>query len=290
MIVAFIPMLMTCRGVLLPQPRRPGRRHDVLLGHARLRPLGGVDRRLGDRRRRHHRHGEPGRDRRDLHVPARSAPTTPTASARCSSLGVIWIAADDLDLLRRHRGLRATQYFLLTAEIVTLLLFAVVALWKVYAEDVPGSIDPSLSWFNPFAIDSTSALVAGLHAGDLHLLGLGLDRSRSTRRRKDATERPGQGGRRRDAHPARHLPDRHGRGVRPTRARSCLGRQLRTTSLGLLGTDVLGSPLDNLLIIAVLTSAAASTQTTILPTTRTTLSMAAKGAAPRYFARIHPRT
>ena len=51
---------------------------------------------------------------------------------------------------------------------------------------------------------------------------------------------------------------------------------------------MLGSPLDNLLIIAVLTSAAASTQTTILPTTRTTLSMAAKGAAPRYFARIHP--
>ena len=60
-------------------------------------------------------------------------------------------------------------------------------------------------------------------------------------------------------------------------------------AFGLLGTDVLGSPLDNLLIIAVLTSAAASTQTTILPTTRTTLSMAAKGAAPRYFARIHPK-
>jgi amino acid transporter len=32
-----------------------------------------------------------------------------------------------------------------------------------------------------------------------------------------------------------------------------------------------------------------STQTTILPTARTTLSMAAHGALPRYFARIHPR-
>ncbi len=51
----------------------------------------------------------------------------------------------------------------------------------------------------------------------------------------------------------------------------------------------MGSPLDKLLIIAVLTSAAASTQTTILPTTRTSLSMAAKGAAPSYFARVHPR-
>ena len=39
----------------------------------------------------------------------------------------------------------------------------------------------------------------------------------------------------------------------------------------------------------VLSSAAASTQTTILPTARTTLSMAAYRAIPRVFAKIHPR-
>ena len=50
-----------------------------------------------------------------------------------------------------------------------------------------------------------------------------------------------------------------------------------------------GSPLDKILIIAVLTSAAASTQTTILPTARTTLSMARKRAWPRRFADVHPR-
>ena len=59
--------------------------------------------------------------------------------------------------------------------------------------------------------------------------------------------------------------------------------------LGALGEDVLGSPWDKLLIIAVLTSAAASTQTTILPTTRATLSMASHGALPKTFAKIHPR-
>ena len=48
--------------------------------------------------------------------------------------------------------------------------------------------------------------------------------------------------------------------------------------LSALGGNVLGSPLDKLLIIAVLTSASASTQTTILPTTRTALSMAYHGA------------
>ena len=51
--------------------------------------------------------------------------------------------------------------------------------------------------------------------------------------------------------------------------------------LSVLGTQVFGSPWDKLLIIAVLTSASASTQTTILPTARTTLSMARWGAIPR---------
>ena len=59
--------------------------------------------------------------------------------------------------------------------------------------------------------------------------------------------------------------------------------------LNALGTGVLGSPLDKLLIICVLTSASASTQTTILPTARTTLSMAHWRAIPSAFGRIHPR-
>ena len=45
---------------------------------------------------------------------------------------------------------------------MTLALFAVVALVKVYAGDFPDSIDPSLSWLNPFEIDSTTALIDGV--------------------------------------------------------------------------------------------------------------------------------
>ena len=59
--------------------------------------------------------------------------------------------------------------------------------------------------------------------------------------------------------------------------------------LSVLGGQVFSSPWDKLLILAVLTSAAASTQTTILPTARTTLSMARKRALPAIFARVHPR-
>lgn len=56
-----------------------------------------------------------------------------------------------------------------------------------------------------------------------------------------------------------------------------------------IGHKVLGSGLDKLLIIAVLTSASASTQTTILPTARTVLSMARSNAIPTRFGAIHPR-
>jgi amino acid transporter len=59
--------------------------------------------------------------------------------------------------------------------------------------------------------------------------------------------------------------------------------------LSVLGTEVFGSPLDKILIIAVLTSAAASTQTTILPTARTALSMARWGALPKRLGEVSPR-
>ena len=53
--------------------------------------------------------------------------------------------------------------------------------------------------------------------------------------------------------------------------------------LGAAGNLVLGSPFYKFLIIAVLRSAAASTQTTILPAARSELSMAVHKALPGWF-------
>jgi amino acid transporter len=64
---------------------------------------------------------------------------------------------------------------------------------------------------------------------------------------------------------------------------------LSVTGSAIFGTSGLGLVLSRLLILMVLSSAAASTQTTILPTARTTLSMAAYGALPQPFAKIDPR-
>ncbi len=59
--------------------------------------------------------------------------------------------------------------------------------------------------------------------------------------------------------------------------------------LSTLATGVLGSPWDKLVVLAVLTSALASTQTTILPASRTVLSMARGNALPAYLGETHPR-
>src|SRR6202034_3263868 len=64
---------------------------------------------------------------------------------------------------------------------------------------------------------------------------------------------------------------------------------LSVTGSAVFGSSGFGTVLSRLLILMVLSSAAASTQTTILPTARTTLSMAVYKAIPRSFARIHPR-
>ena len=57
----------------------------------------------------------------------------------------------------------------------------------------------------------------------------------------------------------------------------------------IFGSSGFGSFLTHLLLLMVLSSAAASTQTTILPTARTTLSMAVYKAIPSAFAKIHKR-
>jgi amino acid transporter len=56
-----------------------------------------------------------------------------------------------------------------------------------------------------------------------------------------------------------------------------------------IGESAMGTWGAKLLFIAILSSAAASTQTTILPTARTTLSMAAYKALPDKFREVHPR-
>ena len=78
-------------------------------------------------------------------------------------VGMIWIAVMTAICVIGIELSARTQVGLLGAEVITLALFAFIALYKVYAGDaLEGSINPELSWFSPFAINSTDGLVAGL--------------------------------------------------------------------------------------------------------------------------------
>ncbi|HKZ12563.1 MAG TPA: APC family permease [Solirubrobacterales bacterium] len=201
-------------------------------------------------------------------------------------VGVAWIVLMTAIVVRGIELSARTQVGLLAAEIFTLGLFAIVALVKVYGGSAPsGSIHPSLSWINPFSL-SLSEISAGM------LLAVfiywGWDSTATVNEEtEDPTEAPGK------ATVISTLILLAIYVIVAFAAQAYDGVEALVNNqedvLSSLGTAVFGSPLDKLLIIAVLTSAAASTQTTILPTARTTLSMARAKALPGSLGKVHPR-
>jgi amino acid transporter len=204
-----------------------------------------------------------------------------------TAVGVVWIFVMTAICVIGIELSARTQVGLLSAEIVTLALFAVVALVKVAAGDAgPGAVDFSPSWLNPLEIDSFSALVAGVLVAVF--IYWGWDSTVTVNEEsRDSTEGPGKAALLATVILlAVYL-------IVAIAAQSYGGPQVLIDNaddvLSVLGENVFGSPLDKILIIAVLTSAAASTQTTILPTARTSLSMARAGAMPESLGRVHPR-
>jgi amino acid transporter len=203
------------------------------------------------------------------------------------AIGVAWIVVMTWICYVGIEISAKTQWFLLAAELITLVLFAVVALVKVYGSNPPlDSVKPSLSWLNPFEVSSTSALISGILVAIF--IYWGWDSLVAVNEETEDKERtPGI------AAILSTIILLAIYVIVSVAAQAYHGTKFLEANaddvLSALGKDVLGSPLDKLLIIAVLTSASASTQTTILPTTRTSLSMAAHRAIPHSFARIHPR-
>ncbi len=198
---------------------------------------------------------------------------------------VVWIALMTWICWRGIELSARIQQFLLTLEIFTLVLFTVVALIKVYANQPPHSITPSASWFNPFDL-SWGSLIAGVLLGIFIYWGWdsGVAVNEESR---DRNRGPGK------AAVVSTLILLLIYVAVTAAAQAFHGTAFLANNsadvLSPLGHGVLGSPLYRLLIICVLTSASASTQTTILPTARTTISMAKWRAIPSAFGSVHPR-
>ena len=178
-----------------------------------------------------------------------------------------------------------TQRLLLAFEMTTLIIFSVVALIKTYVDSPKHSMPIKLDWFNPFSM-SVGALVSGMLLGVF--LYWGWDTGVSVNEESENS----------DSGPGRSAVTSTivliGIYLLVSVASQAYGG---TTYLqnnasdifaGGLAKGVLGS-LHFLLTIAVLTSATAATQTTILPAARSALSMARRGAIPGRFGEIHNR-
>ena len=210
--------------------------------------------------------------------------------------GVIWIV---LMTYICYRGIEVSariQYGLLATELVVLVAFAVVALFKVYTNTAePYSIKPSLDWFWPAGLDFSTVIAPTVLAAIF--IYWGWDTAVACNEESDD---PGRTPGRAAVISTFLLLATYALVAVAAIAFAGVGQE----GVGLgnednaddvfaaIGPDLFGDSLLGkigllLLAASILTSASASTQTTILPTARTTLSMGVYKALPGSFAKIH---
>jgi amino acid transporter len=212
-------------------------------------------------------------------------------------VGILWIVAMTYICYRGIEVSASFQRVLLSIEIVMLVVMSVWALIRVYGSHPPArSLQPSLSWLSPSHL-SFSAFVSGIIL--MLFIYWGWDTALSVNEETaDKSRTPGRAG----IISTVLLLVTYVIVIISVQSFCGIGAKgcgltnpahqfdvLSVTGGAIFGTSGLGTFLSRLLILMVLSSAAASTQTTILPTARTTLSMAAYGALPESFAKIHPR-
>ena len=190
------------------------------------------------------------------------------------------------------------QKALLGIELTMLTVLSVWALVRVGNGTAPvGHITPALSWFNPFKVKHFNDFVVGL--ADMLFIYWGWDTALNLNEEtEDAETVPGKAG----VISTFVLLGIYALVILAVQSFAGIG----TSGIGLgnsahtndvlsilgpaiFGTSTFASVLTHLLLLMVLSPAAASTQTTILPTARTVLSMAVHKAIPSVFAKMHKR-
>ncbi|GAY18901.1 APC family permease [Mycobacterium sp. shizuoka-1] len=210
--------------------------------------------------------------------------------------GVIWIIVMTYICYRGIEVSARIQYGLLGIELVVLVAFSVVALFKVYTHQAESySLMPSISWFWPAGLDFGTVIAPALLTA--LFIYWGWDTAVACNEESDD---PGT------------TPGRAA--VISTFLLLATYALVSVSAIAFAGTGTEGIGLGNdensadvfaaigpdlfgdsfigkvgllLLAASILTSASASTQTTVLPTARTTLSMGVYKALPASFAKIH---
>ncbi|MFD9740851.1 APC family permease [Umezawaea sp. NPDC059074] len=212
--------------------------------------------------------------------------------------GLGWLALMTLICYRGIEIAAAVQRVLLFLEFGMLVVLSVVALVRVYSGTAPTGVrEPELSWLNPFQGESVSAFVSGL----VLMLFIYWGWETALTVNEETTDRHRTPGRSAiystvlllalyllATVAALSFAGIGDTGIGLTNPANS-GDVFYAFGTAVFGSSGFGSVLWHLLILMVLTSAAASTETTVLTLSRTMLSMGKQGALPRALGRVHPR-
>lgn len=208
-----------------------------------------------------------------------------------TATGVVFIAAMTWVSWRGVEIGERIQNVLLAIQYLALTVFVVAALWHFFAGSAPDPTPFDWSWFNPFAFAEWSGFIEAI------LLALfiywGWDTCLALNEEtKDPKRIPGRAALLTTVillvtYVGVTVAAMMYAGLGETG--TGLGNEANADDFFLAIKDGLLGPLGWVLVVAVMISAISSTQTTILPTARGTLAMAAYKALPRRFATVHPR-
>lgn len=210
--------------------------------------------------------------------------------------GVIWIVVMTYICYRGIEVSARIQYGLLAIEMVILVIFSIIALVKVYTSNAESySLMPSIAWFWPAGLDFSTVIAPAVLTAIF--IYWGWDTAVAC---NEESEDPGTTPGRAAVISTFLLLATYA--LVSVSVIAFAGTGTEGIGLGneenaadafaaigpdLFGDSVLGKIGLLLLAASILTSASASTQTTILPTARTTLSMGVYKALPESFAKIH---
>ncbi|MFE6620225.1 APC family permease [Streptomyces sp. NPDC057740] len=180
------------------------------------------------------------------------------------------------------------QNILILAQVACLLVFAVVAIYRVYADTGSlDSVDPAFGWLDPFGAGGAE-LTAGLLLGVFIYWGWESAVNLTEEVENSATA------------PGRaavwstvillvtYVSVAYAVVAYAGPAYLAENAEEEEFIFALLADEAMGA-WDWVVLLAVSTSGLASTQTTIIPASRTALSMARRHALPAHFAHIHAR-
>jgi amino acid transporter len=199
-------------------------------------------------------------------------------------VGFIWLVLVTAMVVRGIRLTANFQWVMVGIEYLLVLGFAIAAFIKIATVHPAGSQNISLDWFNPFSLQGLEGLAAGAVLGVFFFWGW--DTAANLNEESDNAETtPGNAG----------IISMFillfiflvaAAAVEALVPADKLAKE-GPNALFYFATQVFPSPWSYLIVLAVLASTVASTQTTLLPATRLTFSMSRDDVFPPVFGLVH---